>query len=177
MVTFRSQGSPFLSPSLTAAEPRQRERALALFKTRMRGQRDDLLSARVMVRDTVRFRFINLLLLSSPRPQKRVSASGRSHSSRRALVKPISRLQWNGGFGADFGPFRGDPCRPALRPIEASKAAVCYVRNTSTPAVSYAQIAVVPDSVKLRTGSLSLRTERSAVGLKAMNFANRFRKA
>jgi len=70
-----------------AADASQRERVLALFKTRMtrmRGERDDLLSARVMVRDTVRFRFINLLLLSSPRPQRRVSASGRSRSSRHA---------------------------------------------------------------------------------------------
>ena len=35
MVTFRSRGSPFLT-SLTAANASQRERALALFKTRMR---------------------------------------------------------------------------------------------------------------------------------------------
>ena len=31
-------------------------------------------------------------------------------------------------YGADTGTSRGDPCRPALRPFEASKAAVCYVR-------------------------------------------------
>jgi hypothetical protein len=31
-------------------------------------------------------------------------------------VRPISRLQWNGGFGADSGPSRGDPCRPTFRP-------------------------------------------------------------
>ena len=48
-------------------------------------------------------------------------------------VKAISRLQWNGGFGRDFGRSRGDPCTCASRPTEASKAAVCYVRNTSSP--------------------------------------------
>ena len=31
-------------------------------------------------------------------------------------VKPISRSQWNGGFGAHCGPSRGDPCRRAVRP-------------------------------------------------------------
>jgi len=31
------------------------------------------------------------------------------------------------------------------RPTDASKAAVCYVRNTSTPAVRCAQIADIPD--------------------------------
>ena len=39
--------------------------------------------------------------------------------------------QLNGGFGADSGPSRGDRCRRAIRPIEASKAAVGYARNTS----------------------------------------------
>jgi hypothetical protein len=37
-------------------------------------------------------------------------------------VKPISRSQRNGGFGAHFGPSRGDPRTRASRPIEASKA-------------------------------------------------------
>jgi hypothetical protein len=46
-------------------------------------------------------------------------------------VKPISRSQWNDGFGADSGPSQGDSRRRAIRPTEASKAAVCYVRNTS----------------------------------------------
>jgi hypothetical protein len=45
--------------------------------------------------------------------------------------KPISRSQWKDGFGADSGPSRGDRCRRALRPIEASKTVVCYVRFTS----------------------------------------------
>ena len=48
--------------------------------------------------------------------------------------EPISCEQWNSGYGADSGPSRSDPCRRALRPIEASKATVCYVRNTSIPA-------------------------------------------
>ena len=44
------------------------------------------------------------------------------------------------GYGADSGPSRGDPCRPAIRPTEASKGAVCYVRSTSTPVVSLRKI-------------------------------------
>jgi hypothetical protein len=48
-------------------------------------------------------------------------------------VKSTPRVQWNDRYGADSGPSRGDLCRRALRPIEASKAAVCYVRNTSKP--------------------------------------------
>ncbi len=48
----------------------------------------------------------------------------------------------SGGFRADSGPSLGGPSPRAIRPIEASKAAVCYVRNTSGPAVRCAQIAV-----------------------------------
>jgi hypothetical protein len=33
-------------------------------------------------------------------------------------VNPISRSQWNDGFGPDSGPSGGDPCRHALRPSE-----------------------------------------------------------
>jgi len=59
-------------------------------------------------------------------------------------VKPILQSQENDGFGAESGPSRGDPCRRAIRPIDASKAAVGFVRNTSTPAVWSAQRAAVP---------------------------------
>ena len=31
-------------------------------------------------------------------------------------VRPISRSRWNGRFGAESGPSRGDPCRRASRP-------------------------------------------------------------
>jgi len=31
-------------------------------------------------------------------------------------VKPISRSQWNDGYGADCGPSRSDLCRRAFRP-------------------------------------------------------------
>ena len=31
-------------------------------------------------------------------------------------VNPISGSHWNAGFRPDFGPSRGDPCRPAFRP-------------------------------------------------------------
>jgi hypothetical protein len=47
-------------------------------------------------------------------------------------VKPIWRLQRNGGFDTGSVPSRGDTCTRASRPIEVSKAALCYVRNTST---------------------------------------------
>ena len=50
-------------------------------------------------------------------------------------VKQISRSQWNGGFRADSGPSRGDPGTRAIRPIEASRVAVCYVRFTSIRAI------------------------------------------
>jgi len=45
--------------------------------------------------------------------------------------------------------------RPAIRPIEASKVAVSYVRNTSTPAVGSAQIAVM--SGRRRTGQVAAK--------------------
>ena len=50
-------------------------------------------------------------------------------------VKPTSRSQRNDAYGADSGPSRGDACRRAIRPIEASKAAICNGR--------FAQIAVI----------------------------------
>jgi hypothetical protein len=57
-------------------------------------------------------------------------------SNQRALraVNAISRPQWNDGYGVDCGRSRGGPCRSAIRPIEASKAAIGYVRSTSKPA-------------------------------------------
>jgi hypothetical protein len=36
----------------------------------------------------------------------------------------VGNSQWNGGFRPDSDPSRGDPCRAALRPIQASKAAI-----------------------------------------------------
>jgi hypothetical protein len=54
-------------------------------------------------------------------------------------VKPTSHSQWNGSYGADSGPSRGDRCRRTIRPIEASKAAICNGRFTSTPAGGNAQ--------------------------------------
>ena len=55
-------------------------------------------------------------------------------------VKRISRWQWNVGFGAHSAPSRGDPRRCAFRPIEPFAVVTHYVRSTSTPAVSFAQI-------------------------------------
>jgi hypothetical protein len=60
-----------------------------------------------------------------------------------AAVKPTPRSEWNDGYGTDSGPSGGDSCRRAFRPIEASRATIGYVRNTSTPAVSFAQIAAI----------------------------------
>jgi hypothetical protein len=39
-------------------------------------------------------------------------------------VTATSRSQWNGGFRSNSGPSRVDPCRRAIRPIEASKGAI-----------------------------------------------------
>jgi hypothetical protein len=55
--------------------------------------------------------------------------------STKPAVRLISRSQTNGGLGAHSGPSRSNPCKRAFRPIEASKVAVRYVRNTATPAV------------------------------------------
>jgi hypothetical protein len=55
-------------------------------------------------------------------------------------VKPRSR--WSDGYGADSVLPEGTPVR-GFRPIEAFKAAVRYVRNTSTQAGRNAQIAVI----------------------------------
>src|SRR5271166_474752 len=43
--------------------------------------------------------------------------------------------------------YKGCRGRRGVRPVEAFKAAVCYVRNTSTPAVCCAEIAVVSDGL------------------------------
>jgi hypothetical protein len=66
---------------------------------------------------------------------------GRSASGGRGPF--ISRSRWNGGYGADSGPPRGNPCRPALRPLEVPKPAILNVSFTSTPAVRFAQIPAV----------------------------------
>jgi hypothetical protein len=62
-------------------------------------------------------------------------------------VKSFSRLIWNGSNRADYGPSRSDTIGRAYRPIEASKPADGYVRNTSirdvASNVSNAQIAVI----------------------------------
>jgi hypothetical protein len=42
--------------------------------------------------------------------------------------RPVLNSKWNGGFGAHSSPSGGDRRRHAIRPIEASKAAVSYVR-------------------------------------------------
>ena len=73
-------------------------------------------------------------------------------------VKAFSCPQWNDGFRPDSGPSRGDPCRRALRPTQASKAAVCYVRSTSTPAERERQSAQL-NSARLST-ALRMRWAR-----------------
>ena len=55
----------------------------------------------------------------------------------------MGNSRWNGGFRPDSGPSRGDPCRAAFRPIDASKVAICNGRFTSTQVGWNAQIAVI----------------------------------
>ena len=69
-----------------------------------------------------------------------LSCGANSDRPKRA-VKRTPCSQWTDGYGADFGPSRGDPCRPAFRPIEASKAANGDGCFTSTPAVREASSA------------------------------------
>ena len=47
-----------------------------------------------------------------------------SGERRKRAAKPVSRSQWNVGYGADCGPSRGGSRRGAIRPIEPSKAAI-----------------------------------------------------
>jgi hypothetical protein len=54
---------------------------------------------------------------------------------------------------ANFRTFPGSLCRAGIRPIETSKAAVCYVRNTSTRDVALAQL---PD-IRRRLGDQRVR--------------------
>ena len=75
-------------------------------------------------------------------------------------VKPISRSQWNGGYGADSGPSRGDPCRRAFRPIEASTDAISNGSYTSTPAVRCAQSPMACDRVSTDPRMEIVRQER-----------------
>src|SRR5208337_3253496 len=49
------------------------------------------------------------------------SANGPLERRLRA-VKAISHSQWNDGYAAYSGPSQGEPRRPGIRPIEASKA-------------------------------------------------------
>src|SRR5271166_1467826 len=62
-------------------------------------------------------------------------------------VNPISRSKWNGGFSVHSGPSRGDPCRRALRPIEASKAPIGYVRNSRLRPSVVRKERTLPDSL------------------------------
>ena len=41
---------------------------------------------------------------------------GALEASGNGAAKAISRSEWNGGYGADSGPSRGDPRRRAIRP-------------------------------------------------------------
>jgi hypothetical protein len=53
---------------------------------------------------------------------------GSASKAWRWAVKPIRR---NDGYGADSGPFRGNPCTAAFRPFEAFPAAAIGVRATT----------------------------------------------
>ena len=54
--------------------------------------------------------------LAARREGERSRTQAPKPGCRERAVKPISRSQWNDGFGADSGPSRGDACRRALRP-------------------------------------------------------------
>ena len=56
-----------------------------------------------------------------------------SSTARPRLADRQSKNQ--GPLWQGFPPFPGKARRPAIRPFEASKAVVCDVRNTSTPAI------------------------------------------
>jgi hypothetical protein len=85
--------------------------------------------------------------------------AGAQPGRREWAVKPISRSQMEWRVGLDSGRSRGDFCRRANRPTEASKAAVCYVRNTSTPIKRRAGVRFLPleaasCTASIRTGAL-----------------------
>ena len=48
-----------------------------------------------------------------------------------SICHDVSRLQWKGGFGAHSS--SSGPWRRAIRLVEASKAAIRYVRKTPEP--------------------------------------------
>ncbi len=86
-----------------------------------------------------RVRLAVSLLGLRPIRHRQAIAGGRSgtincEGLRRAEMRR-HRVMPNARFPADSHHSLRDPRRSALRPTEASKAAVCYVRNTSTPAV------------------------------------------
>ena len=112
---------------------------------------------------------------SSPgRAAGMMTAGGVNALRKRAVRRPFgngnirfrevtSRSQRDDGFRADSGPSRGDGGTRAIRPIQASKAAVCYVRNTSAPAVRCAQIAVIRRRLGERVKSTLSRPSRASL--------------
>jgi hypothetical protein len=80
--------------------------------------------------------------------------AGAQPGRREWAVKPISRSQMEWRVGLDSGRSRGDFCRRANRPTEASKAAVCYVRNTSTPIKRRAGVRFLPLEAASCTASI-----------------------
>src|SRR5580704_7594357 len=67
-------------------------------------------------------------LTTSALENRKTGPGGEGHFARK----------WNDGFGADYGRSRGDPRRRAIRPIEASKAAIRNGCFTSTLDVAFA---------------------------------------
>jgi hypothetical protein len=70
------------------------------------------------------------------------AGSYRGHESKRGQPidawsvmrrRQADEAQWNGGFRAHSGPSKCDRRKRAIRPIEASKAAICNGRITSIP--------------------------------------------
>jgi hypothetical protein len=68
------------------------------------------------------------------------------------LRRGPSAAEWERPLRAGHRAFHRSHCRPALRPIEASKTVVCYVRFTSTPVISGAFFDLSDDTTGLLQG-------------------------
>ena len=69
------------------------------------------------------------------RDQRRPRAASARAGGLKKAAKPTTDAEWKGGYGADCGRSRGDPCRRAIRPIATSILATSDGSFTSTPDV------------------------------------------
>ena len=74
-------------------------------------------------------------------------------------------LRWNGGFGTDSSPSRGDPCRRTFRPTEASKdrtAMSALRRHQPSAPRKQRSLRDVANVSNRHLASVSTRTQKSA---------------